>query len=378
MPRERCFMCQRIASRCICRLFPVPLPNRTEIAIVQHPREHRHPFGTARLAELGLRRCRRTVQWRLEEHDVDYGFARDAVLLFPGPAAPPLVPGFDLEAPSQLVVLDGTWHQARALLRDQAQLRALPRVSLVPRAPSRYRIRREPHASYISTIEAIVAALQVLEPDLLGVEGLLDAFETMIDWQLQPRGPGAARHVHRAKTRITLPRHLMMPASQIAVIYAESAGPQSRDAKGDLREPLQLCIKRLTAEEGCSQVFVTANPPLPQHLACMGLAAEALRGAPPVAAASTWLRSALHGCSALVAWNRSSLQVVAPLVPELPAVVLKAAFCNALRRPAGVLENLALDLCLERKPVANVPGRAAQRLADCEAVLRWLRGQGGW
>src|SRR5262249_26760217 len=113
-----------------------------------------------------------------------------AGLLYPGPTAKPIS---DLPAdqrPQQLIILDGTWHHAKTLLRDIPGLQELPRYQLAPSSPSRYRIRREPNAMSLSTIEATVAALQILEPETSGFKQLLGVFEKVIDQQLAH--PGSA------------------------------------------------------------------------------------------------------------------------------------------------------------------------------------------
>ena len=55
-----------------------------------------------------------------------------------------------------------------------------------PAQPGRYRIRRAPKpAVQLSTIEAIVAALQTIEPETPGLGGLIEAFDGMIDRQIE-------------------------------------------------------------------------------------------------------------------------------------------------------------------------------------------------
>ena len=54
MARPTCYRCLRPRVSCVCGLI-TPVDNRTRVVIVQHPRERRHPFGTVRLARLGLR-----------------------------------------------------------------------------------------------------------------------------------------------------------------------------------------------------------------------------------------------------------------------------------------------------------------------------------
>jgi DTW domain-containing protein len=169
---------------CICDLVR-PVDNRTRVMIVQHGAERRHPFGTARLARVGLRNAEVFVA-----HRDDAGrnccpprALPGAALLYPAPGAVRL----DLlpEPPRTLVVLDGTWSTAAKLRRDNAWLQALPTVALAPAAPGRYRIRRAPRPDVqLSTIEAIVAALGAIEPETPGLAGLLAAFDGMIDRQI--------------------------------------------------------------------------------------------------------------------------------------------------------------------------------------------------
>jgi DTW domain-containing protein YfiP len=181
--RPTCYRCCRPAVACICGDV-VTVGNRTPVVIVQHPRERRHPFGTVRIARLGLRRIDVHVASRmLADRAVCPPCAPPgAALLFPGHDAPPLRADAPLSA---LVVVDGTWPTARRLLRDNAWLQQLPRVRLDPARPGRYRIRRAPRPAYqLSTIEAVVEALRILEPDTRGLDDLLAAFDRMIERQL--------------------------------------------------------------------------------------------------------------------------------------------------------------------------------------------------
>lgn len=176
-PRPTCYRCFRPRVSCICSLVPT-VDNRTRVLIVQHPRERTHPFGTVRLARLGLRNA-----------EIHVGAVcppcapPGAVLLYPSPTTPPIdeLP----EPPPALVVLDGTWPSSRSLLRENPWIATLPRVGLRPTSPGRYRIRKAPRPEVqLSTIEAIVAALRAIEPDTVGLDRLLDAFDAMIDHQI--------------------------------------------------------------------------------------------------------------------------------------------------------------------------------------------------
>ncbi len=194
IPRSRCPRCQRPTSHCLCPLIPC-LDSRTEVLILQHPSEVGHALNTARLAALGLKRA----ELRVGEHFDDLepwlaAPARRACLLFPGEGARPLAE-LTGEGPLTLVVPDGTWRKARKLLHVNPALAALPRVTLPVGAVSRYRLRKAPMAGALSTVEAIVQALNILEAPAR-FDALLEPFEALIDGQVAAMGVETYRRNH--------------------------------------------------------------------------------------------------------------------------------------------------------------------------------------
>jgi DTW domain-containing protein len=171
---------------CICDLVS-PVDNRTPVLLIQHPRERKHPFNTVRLVRLGLRSARLHIaKHDLEERAICEAEPRPGdALLMPGPEALDLAELPADDRPQRLVVIDGTWPQARKLVRDNPWIAALPRVCLRPTRPGRYRIRKPPRPECLSTVEAIVQALRILEADTDGLDGLLSAFDAMIDHQIR-------------------------------------------------------------------------------------------------------------------------------------------------------------------------------------------------
>ena len=156
--------------------------------ILQHPSEVGHALNTARLAALGLRNAELRVGEVFD--DLPQLFAQSdyrACLLFPGDEAVALTGYAPMEKPLLLVVPDGTWRKARKLLHLNPLLAALPRVSLGAVAPSRYRLRKAPEEGALSTIEAIVAALDVLEAPQ-GFAALLRPFDALIEAQIAAMG----------------------------------------------------------------------------------------------------------------------------------------------------------------------------------------------
>ncbi|EKT4464944.1 DTW domain-containing protein [Pseudomonas putida] len=188
MSRPRCERCLRPLDHCLCPLIP-SLDSRTRVVVLQHPSETSHALNTARLAALGL------VNGELRVGEVFDDLERllatpgyRPVVLFPGDEAGVLraYEGDD-ELPLMLIVPDGTWRKARKLLYLNPSLAALPRVTLGEVGASRYRLRKAPGEGALSTVEAVVGALNVLESPLCFDE-VLRPFDALIEGQIRAMG----------------------------------------------------------------------------------------------------------------------------------------------------------------------------------------------
>jgi DTW domain-containing protein YfiP len=195
MSRPQCPRCLRPTTHCLCALIP-SLDSRTRVLLLQHPSEVNHALNTARLAALGL------VNAQLVVGEVFEGLQTllnppgyQARLLFPGEDAQPLQAYSPSDEPLLLVVPDGTWRKARKLLHLNPLLAALPRVTLTAGAVSRYRLRKAPGPGALSTVEAIVQALTVLEAPT-SFEPLLRPFEALIEGQIAAMGEHIYRRNH--------------------------------------------------------------------------------------------------------------------------------------------------------------------------------------
>jgi len=190
MSRPQCPRCQRPSSHCLCSLIP-SLDSSTQVLILQHPSETAHALNTARLAALGLRNAQLLVG-EVVKLPAD---ERDNYLLFPGVDAIPLESLAGGERPLRLIVPDGTWRKARRLLHLNPELAAMPRVSLPAGLVSRYRLRKAPAPGALSTIEAIVTALNMLEGGGR-FDQLLRPFEALIEAQIAAMGDETYQRNH--------------------------------------------------------------------------------------------------------------------------------------------------------------------------------------
>ncbi|TMU73322.1 DTW domain-containing protein [Pseudomonas fluorescens] len=198
MSRIQCPRCLRPQTHCLCSLIP-SLDSRTRVLLLQHPSEVNHALNTARLAALGLSNAELIVGEVFE--DLPALLNRPgyhARLLFPADDAQPMHPYGESDKPLLLVVPDGTWRKARKILHLNPLLAALPRVTLAEGGVSRYRLRKAPGPGALSTIEAIVQALQTLEAPA-SFEPLLKPFEALIEGQIAAMGEETFQRNHGDK-----------------------------------------------------------------------------------------------------------------------------------------------------------------------------------
>ena len=199
MSRVHCARCLRPENHCLCTLIP-HLDSRTRVLILQHPSEVNHALNTARFAALGLSNAKLRVGEVFDDLNLllnPPGY--QARLLFPADDAQPLMAYstvMEASDPLLLVVPDGTWKKARKLLHLNPLLAALPRVTLAQAAPSRYRLRKAPGPGALSTVEAIVQALQTLEAPQT-FEALLRPFEALIEGQIAAMGEDTYQRNHQ-------------------------------------------------------------------------------------------------------------------------------------------------------------------------------------
>lgn len=233
--RAFCHICRKAQSLCICVRIKTIVDNKVGITILQHPEEKDHHLGTARIAALSLRNIKvlpipevdertsfrirdkvpgskRSIAGRVgnkgkkklepqgpletsttdvEEGDADLSLIPSwlnvppgAGLLFPSDKAIDLVPALceGEDCPTHLIVLDGTWSKAKRVYFENLWLHKLQHYNLPLSVPSMYgSVRREPKVGCLSTVESIVFALKLLEPATVGLDSLLEVFDSMIE-----------------------------------------------------------------------------------------------------------------------------------------------------------------------------------------------------
>jgi DTW domain-containing protein len=197
-----CPRCGKPLSLCVCADI-APIENRIEVVILQHPQEQDVALGTARLTALHLKRASLKIglSWpslaKLLGRQVEP--RRWAVLYLGSARAAELAPGREIvlldrkgaALPDQdaalaeiegIVILDGSWSQAKALWWRNPWMLKCRRVVLGPRRASRYgKLRREPRREGLSTIEATALLLSRLEGKPEIERSLVQSFERLLE-----------------------------------------------------------------------------------------------------------------------------------------------------------------------------------------------------
>jgi DTW domain-containing protein len=195
-----------------------PIDNRLFVLILQHPQEKKEALATAALTCALLSRAELVVGLSWPNLSRALGRPVDPnrwSVLYLGSARPAALgleqevlaldrrgePAADQEAMLRgldgVVVLDGTWKEAKTLWWRNPWLLKLRRLVLNPHRKSRYgRIRREPRREALSTLEAVALLLKHLDggPEIEAVLlGALDRLIAEVRPTPQPEGERVSR-----------------------------------------------------------------------------------------------------------------------------------------------------------------------------------------
>jgi DTW domain-containing protein YfiP len=377
-PRPVCGRCRRPASVCYCCALP-RIETATRVVILQHPRERDMPIGTARMAWLCLpgAELHVGVHWGGERLARVLGDpARPPILLYPGPGARDILreppPG-----PVTLVVVDGTWSQARTVVRDNPELQALPRYAFATPEPSHYRIRREPRAEYVSTIEAVMHVLGALEGEPARFRGLLDPLRAMVDAQLACQARADRRTVRHPRAprrrRRALPDGFTDRWDDLVCVVGEAnAWPRRCGGRDEPEELVHWVAHRVATGQTFDLIIAPDRPLAPSTTFHIELSEDDLRsGAARGELVGRFAGFARPG-DLYCAWGHHGLDLaIGSGVPRGERFDLRAHARRLVNRKLGSLEAFAAAIGPPPPPIA--PGRAGRRLALLLQVLRAWR-----
>lgn len=174
-----CEQCQKPTALCVCKEIH-PQATKLHVLILQHPQEPDHEIGSALLTHLALPNS--TLKVGLSWRNLNAVLGKEVnpnhwAVLYLGSGVKGETThqktiqfvskkGEPIDTPEHLegiVLLDGTWSQAKALWWRNAWLLKLRRIILTPKHKSLYKeLRKEPRRECLSTIESTAEVLEAL------------------------------------------------------------------------------------------------------------------------------------------------------------------------------------------------------------------------
>lgn len=171
--RELCAHCWQPTFSCFCSELR-PFDPGLSFVLLTHPGEAKKRLATGRMAYCALDGSfffrgfdfDSSKEFRALLNNRDY----EPFVLYPGSNASNLS---EMSAPQKaerfggsrrplVIVIDGTWGNAKKMYRLSTCLHSLPRIAYIPTTESRFRVRRQPKAECHSSIEAIHSVIDMV------------------------------------------------------------------------------------------------------------------------------------------------------------------------------------------------------------------------
>ncbi|XP_075457270.1 tRNA-uridine aminocarboxypropyltransferase 2 [Ascaphus truei] len=192
--RVLCARCSRPQKVCLCPFLPAhPLHVSTCLYIVQHPAEESRVLRTVPLlaACLPQDKCKVLIGRRFGEDRYPElaSVCRNpgTLILYPGAEAENLedVSLAAVQYPYSLIIIDGTWSQAKDIFYKNNLFRLPRQVQLKTTISSQYVIRTQPTNTCLSTLECAAIALSIMEKNVGIQETILRPLQALCSFQLQ-------------------------------------------------------------------------------------------------------------------------------------------------------------------------------------------------
>ncbi len=374
--RSLCLSCLRPKRVCWCDSI-TRVQSQTRVVFLQHPREARVPISTCRMAHHSLPNSEMHIGLGVTGNPQLERICAmpDTAVLFPSDNA---VDVSCIDVPPQhLVVVDGTWSNAKKIVEKCPVLSKLPRLTFRPERPGAYRIRKEPAEHCLATIEAVAYVLELIERAPGRFRPILSAFDAMVDRQLEfiERSDGSTRHKFRRQRntpRADPTTVLKEQRDNLVLIFGEAnswpRGDPSRPLPDD-PELVQLIAVRLASGERFERLLRPRRrlaPSVPLHLE---IPCEAIEGA--AQRESVWhaFEAFLRPNDIAVGWGTFCVDLIRRERSILPSYInVRSLLAQSWGQSPGSVDASAVRLGHVRTEWPE--GRARRRILALEDVVR--------
>lgn len=194
--REHCYSCYRPKSSCMCP-YVHSIETTTQFIILMHVKEFKKTKNnTGRLTHLSLKNSKlyigESFENNLHVNRLIDDKESNCYVLYPSKDA------IDLNSTciSQnskkniIFIIDSTWACSKKMLRLTPKLDALPKISFTHEKSSQYKIKVQPDAHCLSTIESTLCVLELLNNkktetiEQVALKKFLLPFTKMIEYQI--------------------------------------------------------------------------------------------------------------------------------------------------------------------------------------------------
>jgi hypothetical protein len=249
--------------------------------------------------------------------------------------------------------------------------------------PSEYRIRREPAAECVSTIEALMHVLGALEGDAARFRALLLPFRAMVDAQIAHAANGGCARIKKLRrerpVKPRVPPMLRERSSDLVCVVGEvNAWPYSAPERARFPEELVHWVAlRLATAELFECVLAPKHPLAPGTLRWVELPKERLDGGAHISELADRWATFSRSEDVVVSWGNYATNVfnAAGQAQAATRIDLREAARMWARGKVGTLEDFLRTVATGGSAAALVPitdGRAGRRLGQVASIARFL------
>lgn len=195
--RGVCYKCYRPKKSCMCKYIN-QIDTNTQFIILMHPKEYRKTKnGTGYFTHRSLSNSQVFIGIDFTKHEVINEIINDknnnCYILYPDEKSIKLnTTNIKEQGKTNVIfIIDATWPCSKKMLRVSKNLESLPKISFEHTKHSAFKIKTQPNAYCLSTIESTLCILELL--NYHGIEsisqkeldGFLNPFEKMVEYQVQ-------------------------------------------------------------------------------------------------------------------------------------------------------------------------------------------------